>query len=69
MSKQGANCCSANNVDRNNEVYVLPTTQRFAYHNWNNELEGEAPLAMKTEKAPSGARGQSKDDKGGAKGA
>jgi hypothetical protein len=34
MSKNGTNCCSANNVDRTNEVYVLKDTGRFAYHNW-----------------------------------
>ena len=64
MSKnQGANCCNANNVDRTNEVYVLPNTGRFALHQWHNELEGAAPVP-KTEKAPAGARGASKEDRG-----
>ena len=42
------NCCTANNVDRNNEVYVLPESGRFAYHNWKNDLmpeEEQAPVA------------------------
>ena len=62
--KQGANCCNANNVDRNNEVYVLPNTGRFAYHQWNNELQGVSPEKIRTEKAPSGARGKSKEERG-----
>ena len=54
MSKSGPNCCNANNVDRNNEVFVLQDTGRFAYHYWGNELQGEeAPLAVAVPKARS----------------
>ena len=73
MSKNGPNCCSANNVDRTNEVYVLKETGRYAYHNWHNELEGEqAPESVavhRTERAArsKGAEGRSKKEESGAR--
>ena len=59
MSKNGTNCCSANNVDRTNEVYVLKDTGRFAYHNWQNELQGEAaPDSVAVNRPERAARSQ-----------
>ena len=72
MSKTGPNCCSANNVDRTNEVFVLKDTGRFAYHNWHNELEGEAPpegVVHRTERAArsKGAEGRNNTEDAGAR--
>ena len=59
MSKNGTNCCSANNVDRTNEVYVLKDTGRFAYHNWQNDLIGEqAPDSVAVNRPERAARSQ-----------
>ena len=37
----GPNCCAANNVDRTNEVYVIPESGRYAFHQWENDLQTE----------------------------
>ena len=57
MSKTGPNCCSGNNVDRTNEVFVLKDSGRYAYHKWGNELQDtSAPEPAVQQKAERAAR-------------